>query len=76
MTTEIATLAGGCFWCLEAAYSELNGVSAVQSGYTGGHVEHPNYAQVCTGRTGHAEAVRVTLSSARSPTRRLSSGWT
>jgi peptide-methionine (S)-S-oxide reductase len=61
MTTEIATLAGGCFWCLEAAYSELKGVSAVQSGYTGGQVENPSYQQVCTGRTGHAEAVRITF---------------
>jgi peptide-methionine (S)-S-oxide reductase len=61
MTTEIATLAGGCFWCLEAAYSELKGVSAVQSGYTGGHVENPSYQQVCTGRTGHAEAVQITF---------------
>jgi peptide-methionine (S)-S-oxide reductase len=61
MTTEIATLAGGCFWCLEAAYSELKGVSAVQSGYTGGRVENPSYKQVCTGTTGHAEAVRITF---------------
>ncbi len=61
MTTETATLAGGCFWCLEAAYSELNGVSHVQSGYTGGHVENPSYKAVCTGATGHAEAVQITF---------------
>ncbi len=61
MTTKTATLAGGCFWCLEAAFSELRGVSAVQSGYTGGHVENPSYRQVCTGSTGHAEAVQITF---------------
>lgn len=61
MTTETATLAGGCFWCLEAAYLELRGVSAVQSGYTGGHVENPSYKAVCTGATGHAEAVQITF---------------
>jgi peptide-methionine (S)-S-oxide reductase len=61
MTTETATLAGGCFWCLEAAFSELRGVSAVQSGYTGGHVENPTYKQVCSGNTGHAEAVQITF---------------
>jgi peptide-methionine (S)-S-oxide reductase len=58
---EIATLAGGCFWCLEAAYSELQGVSAVQSGYTGGHLQNPSYKQVCSGSTGHAEAVQITF---------------
>ena len=56
-----ATLAGGCFWCLEAAFSELEGVERVQSGYTGGALPHPSYEQVCTGRTGHAEAVQVTF---------------
>jgi len=61
MTTQTAILAGGCFWCLEAAYSELAGVSDVQSGYTGGEVENPTYKQVCTGRTGHAEVVKVTF---------------
>ncbi len=54
-------LAGGCFWCLDAAYRVLRGVSEVVSGYTGGAVEHPTYEQVCTGRTGHAEAVAVTF---------------
>jgi peptide-methionine (S)-S-oxide reductase len=61
MTAQTAILAGGCFWCLEAAFSELAGVSAVQSGYTGGEVENPTYKQVCTGRTGHAEVVKVTF---------------
>jgi peptide-methionine (S)-S-oxide reductase len=61
MTAQTAILAGGCFWCLEAAYSELAGVSAVQSGYTGGEVENPTYKQVCTGRTGHAEVVKITF---------------
>jgi peptide-methionine (S)-S-oxide reductase len=54
-------LAGGCFWCLDAVYRTLKGVSAVVSGYTGGQVEHPSYEAVCTGRTGHAEAVAVTF---------------
>lgn len=54
-------LAGGCFWCLDAAYRALRGVSAVVSGYVGGTVENPSYEQVCTGRTGHAEAVAVTF---------------
>ena len=52
-------LAGGCFWCLDAAYRALRGVSSVVSGYVGGTVENPSYEQVCTGRTGHAEAVQV-----------------
>jgi peptide-methionine (S)-S-oxide reductase len=54
-------LAGGCFWCLDAAYRPLAGVTEVVSGYVGGHVPHPTYEQVCTGRTGHAEAVAVTF---------------
>lgn len=54
-------LAGGCFWCLDAAYRVLNGVSSVVSGYTGGTTSHPTYEQVCTGETGHAEAVAVTF---------------
>lgn len=58
--TEIATLAGGCFWCLEAVYDQVKGVLSVESGYIGGAVEHPSYDAVCGGRTGHAEAVRVT----------------
>jgi peptide-methionine (S)-S-oxide reductase len=59
--TEIATLGGGCFWCLEAVYQELKGVVAVESGYTGGQVHTPSYAQVCTGTTGHAEVVQVSF---------------
>ncbi len=58
-TLVTATLAGGCFWCLEAVYAELAGVHSVDSGYTGGHVDAPTYQQVCTGTTGHAEAVRI-----------------
>ncbi|HEY0844987.1 MAG TPA: peptide-methionine (S)-S-oxide reductase MsrA [Noviherbaspirillum sp.] len=59
MATEIAMLGGGCFWCLEAVYQELNGVVHVESGYAGGHVPHPTYEQVCDGTTGHAEVVRI-----------------
>ena len=55
----MATLAGGCFWCLEAVYEQLEGVTHVASGYTGGTVAHPSYEQVCAGTTGHAEAVRI-----------------
>ncbi len=57
--TEVATLGGGCFWCLEAVFDELRGVEDVVSGYSGGHVPNPSYEQVCTGRTGHAEVVEV-----------------
>ncbi|MEZ4734025.1 MAG: peptide-methionine (S)-S-oxide reductase MsrA [Caldilineaceae bacterium] len=57
---ETATLAGGCFWCLEAAYLELKGIEKVVSGYTGGEVINPTYQQVCSGRTGHAEVVQIT----------------
>ena len=56
---ETATLAGGCFWCLEAVFLDLRGVQAVASGYAGGHKPHPTYEQVCTGTTGHAEVVQV-----------------
>lgn len=59
--TDIATLAGGCFWCLEAVYDQVKGVQAVESGYIGGQVDAPTYEQVCSGRTGHAEAVRITF---------------
>jgi peptide-methionine (S)-S-oxide reductase len=59
MAVEHATLAGGCFWCLEAAYARVRGVASVTSGYAGGHTEEPTYHEVCTGRTGHAEVVRV-----------------
>jgi peptide-methionine (S)-S-oxide reductase len=56
---EVATFAGGCFWCIEAAYRQLDGVIAVTSGYTGGTVKNPTYEQVCDKATGHAEAVRI-----------------
>ena len=58
--TEEATLAGGCFWCLDAVYRRLEGVQEVESGYTGGEPANPSYELVCTGTTGHAEAVRIT----------------
>ena len=59
--TEVATLGGGCFWCLEAVFDELKGVAHVESGYSGGAVPNPSYRQVCTGTTGHAEVVRITF---------------
>jgi peptide-methionine (S)-S-oxide reductase len=58
---EIATLGGGCFWCLEAVYQELRGVEEVVSGYSGGHVEHPTYREVTQGTTGHAEVTQITF---------------
>ncbi len=58
---EIATLAGGCFWCLEAVYDGMKGVESVESGYMGGRTPNPNYEQVCGGDTGHAEIVRITF---------------
>jgi peptide-methionine (S)-S-oxide reductase len=58
---EVATLAGGCFWCLEAAFADLRGVERVQSGYAGGTVPNPSYELVCTGTTGHAEVVQITF---------------
>lgn len=61
MKQDVATLAGGCFWCLEAVYDQMKGVISVESGYTGGHMDRPNYEAVCGGRTGHAEAVRITF---------------
>jgi peptide-methionine (S)-S-oxide reductase len=61
MSQEVATLAGGCFWCLEAIFYELNGVERVTSGYSGGTTVNPSYGEVCTGKTGHAEAVQVTF---------------
>lgn len=57
--TEIATLAGGCFWCLEAVYDEVRGVEHVVSGYMGGEKPNPTYQEVCTGTTGHAEVVQI-----------------
>jgi peptide-methionine (S)-S-oxide reductase len=61
MKTEVATLGGGCFWCLEAVYDELLGVQDVVSGYSGGHVHNPSYKQVTSGTTGHAEVVQITF---------------
>jgi peptide-methionine (S)-S-oxide reductase len=58
---EVATIAGGCFWCLEAVYDDMKGVESVESGYVGGEVPSPSYSLVCTGTTGHAEAVRITF---------------
>jgi len=59
MAKEVATLAGGCFWCLEAVYDQLKGVGSVVSGYSGGHDPHPTYRAVCNGTTGHAEVVQI-----------------
>ncbi|MGO9480757.1 MAG: peptide-methionine (S)-S-oxide reductase MsrA [Candidatus Kryptoniota bacterium] len=59
--TEVATLAGGCFWCIEAVFDDLKGVISVESGYSGGTTANPAYEQVCTGKTGHAEALQVTF---------------
>jgi len=61
MKKEIATLAGGCFWCLEAVFDELKGVESVESGYMGGKTPRPTYESVCGGATGHAEVVQVTF---------------
>lgn len=61
---DVGILAGGCFWCLEAVYDQVQGVEAVESGYIGGAVENPTYEAVCGGQTGHAEAVRITFNSA------------
>ena len=58
-TSEIATLGGGCFWCLEAVFDEMLGVLSVESGYMGGHVPNPDYHTVCSGRSGHVEVVQV-----------------
>ncbi|MGB4344957.1 MAG: peptide-methionine (S)-S-oxide reductase MsrA [Burkholderiaceae bacterium] len=59
MGTEIATIGGGCFWCLEAVYQELAGVQTIESGYSGGNTIAPSYEQICEGNTGHAEVVRI-----------------
>ena len=62
---DTITLAGGCFWCLEAVYERVDGVTAVESGYSNGHVASPSYEQVCRGDTGHAEVVRVSFDTAK-----------
>ncbi len=64
-TSDTITLGGGCFWCTEAVYERVDGVTAVESGYCNGTVKQPTYEQVCTGRTGHNEVVRVTYDPAR-----------
>jgi len=61
VSLEVATLAGGCFWCIEAVFQQVDGVENVISGYTGGATVNPTYEQVCTGKTGHAEAVQVSF---------------
>ena len=61
----VAVLGGGCFWCVEAVYRDLDGVLSVKSGYAGGHTENPRYEEVCSGNTGHAEVVRVAYDPAR-----------
>ncbi|MGC6401501.1 peptide-methionine (S)-S-oxide reductase MsrA [Sphingomonas sp. FW199] len=61
MASETATFAGGCFWCTEAVFTDVIGVNAVESGYIGGTVPNPTYKQVCSGTTGHAEAIRITF---------------
>ncbi|EAW29263.1 protein-methionine-S-oxide reductase (Peptide Met(O) reductase) [Alteromonadales bacterium TW-7] len=62
-TTQVATFGGGCFWCIDAAFRRVNGVSDVSSGYTGGNTDNPTYKSVCSGKTGHAEVVKVEFDS-------------
>jgi peptide-methionine (S)-S-oxide reductase len=69
--TQTATLGGGCFWCLEAVYGEMEGVLSVDSGYMGGHVENPSYQEVCTGTTGHVEVVQLTFDAGRTAYREI-----
>lgn len=71
MATELATLGGGCFWCIEAALQQLRGVSKVVSGYAGGRTKDPSYEQVCSGGTGHAEVVQAAFDPAVIPYRTL-----
>lgn len=65
MSIDTITLGGGCFWCIEAVYERVQGVTAVESGYCNGHVVNPTYEQVCSGKTGHAEVVRVSYETER-----------
>jgi len=65
LAPEVALFGGGCFWCLDAVFRELNGVIRVESGYAGGKTANPDYEDICTGRTGHAEVVRVTFDPSR-----------
>jgi len=69
--TQIATFAGGCFWCMEPPFDKLPGVVKTTPGYTGGQVENPSYEQVCSGRTGHAEAVQIVFEPAKTSYREL-----
>ena len=71
MATEIITLGGGCFWCTEAVYSQVDGVLSVESGYSNGHTRNPSYQQVCGGDTGHNEVVRVEFDNQRISLREL-----
>lgn len=68
---QVAVLAGGCFWCIEAVFLELEGVHSVESGYMGGTIENPSYRDICTGQTGHAEVIRVLFDPAVLPFRDL-----
>jgi peptide-methionine (S)-S-oxide reductase len=70
-SSEVATLAGGCFWCLEAVFREVDGVEKVVSGYTGGTIANPTYEQVCSGKTGHAEAVQVSFDPSKTSYREI-----
>lgn len=63
MAVEIATFAGGCFWCMEPPFADLNGILSVRPGYMGGEVKYPTYEQICTGRTGHAEVIQINFDS-------------
>jgi peptide-methionine (S)-S-oxide reductase len=69
--TKVATFGGGCFWCTEAVFLELEGVSKAESGYSGGHLENPTYEQVCTKTTGHAEVIQVTYDPKKLPFEKL-----
>ena len=71
MSEQVITLGGGCFWCTEAVYELVDGVTAVESGYCNGHVQRPTYEQVCTGTTGHVEVVRVRYDDSRISLREL-----
>jgi peptide-methionine (S)-S-oxide reductase len=71
MTPETITLGGGCFWCTEAVYEQVDGVLSVESGYCNGHVQNPSYEQVCGGDTGHVEVVRVSFDAERIPLREI-----
>ncbi|MBC7780416.1 MAG: peptide-methionine (S)-S-oxide reductase MsrA [Proteobacteria bacterium] len=62
---QVATLGGGCFWCVEAVFDDLIGVESVESGYMGGHVDNPTYAQVCSAKSGHAEVIQITFDPAQ-----------